>query len=457
MAENLTLAVNHAIDSAISRARMRAANPTAGIDSKRPQAWCEYGFPQEISFDDFAGLYRRGGLAHGAVNKLIGACWKTPPQVIEGEEQDRAKELTAWERAIKPLIAKQRLWQAFAEADKRRLVGRYSGLLLQLRDSKAWDQPATGSAKALAKVIPAWAGSLTPQEFDTDPKSERYGEPKMWQYTETLAGGNVSRRTIHPDRVFILGDYSGDAIGFLEPAYNAFISLEKVEGGSGESFLKNAARQLGVNFDKEVDLNAIAQMYGVSVDQLQQKFNDAAREINRGNDVMLITQGATTSALTSNIPDPRPAYDINLQTVSAALDMPSKILVGMQTGERASSEDQKYFNARCQSRRGELTYEIGDFVAHLMRIGVVERKAEYTAIWDDLASATQTDKLGEAKIMAEINTAALANGDAVFSTEEIRDAAGFEPEEQPDPLPDEDDDDGEGTDPAGEPGRPDQR
>ena len=79
MADNLTLAVNHAIGDAISRARMRAANPTAGIDSKRPQAWCEYGFPETISFEDFAGLYRRGGLAHGAVNKLVQSCWRTPP------------------------------------------------------------------------------------------------------------------------------------------------------------------------------------------------------------------------------------------------------------------------------------------------------------------------------------------------------------------------------------------
>jgi len=31
----------------------------------------------------------------------------------------------------------------------------------------------------------------------------------------------------------ILGDYSDDAIGFMEPAYNAFVSLEMVEGGSG--------------------------------------------------------------------------------------------------------------------------------------------------------------------------------------------------------------------------------
>jgi hypothetical protein len=31
------------------------------------------------------------------------------------------------------------------------------------------------------------------------------------------------------------------------------VSLEKVEGGSGESFLKNAARLNAINFEKEID------------------------------------------------------------------------------------------------------------------------------------------------------------------------------------------------------------
>src|SRR5690606_29874011 len=177
-------------------------------------------------------------------------------------------------------------------ADKRRLVGRYSGLLLHVRDSKGWDKPVSAGVKALVKVTPAWAGSLKPVEFDTDPKSERYGEPTMWQYTEASGHGVAGQdRKIHPDRLFILGDYTDDAIGFLEPAYNAFVSLEKVEGGSGESFLKNASRQLSVSFDKEVNLQDIASMYGVSIDQLQARFNDAAREVNAGNDMMLLLQG----------------------------------------------------------------------------------------------------------------------------------------------------------------------
>lgn len=453
MTDPMQLAVNHALnDMRLARARMGLLNPGMGLDNKRQAAWCEYGFKEHLEFSDFYSLYRRGGLAHGAVNKLIQSCWKTQPEVIEGDEGGRADDATAWELSLKPLIAGGRLWRAFAEADRRRLVGRYSGLLLHVRDSKAWDQPVASGTKSLVKVTPAWAGSLTPAEFETNPRSERYGEPTMWQYKEAAGTGTAGQdRKIHPDRVFILGDYADDAIGFLEPAYNAFVSLEKVEGGSGESFLKNASRQLSVSFDKEVNLQDIASMYGVSVDQLQARFNDAAREVNAGNDMMLVLQGASATPLVSNVPDPTPTYSVNLQTVSCALDIPSKILVGMQTGERASSEDQKYFNARCQSRRGELTFEINDLFQHLMRIGVVKTKAEFTAIWDDLTEPTAGDKLANAKVMAEINSVSLAAGAETFTPGEIREAAGYDPEEVPDPLPDEDDKDGdeaEGSDPA---------
>ncbi|ANI14471.1 DUF1073 domain-containing protein [Pseudomonas citronellolis] len=437
MTDNLQLAVNHALnDLQIARARMGLLNAGMGIDNKRPQAWCEYGFPQDLTFHDFYALYRRGGVAHGAVGKVIGLCWRTNPWIIEGDDQDGAKVETAWEATLKPLMARGKFWKAFAEADTRRLVGRFSGLLLQVRDGNNWDQPVT-KGKALVKMIPAWAGALKPIIFDDKQTSETYGEPTMWQYTEASRDGRAGRQMkVHPDRVFILGDWTSEAIGFLEPAYNAFVSLEKVEGGSGESFLKNAARQIHMDFKETVDLNNIASMYGVTIDQLNQRFNEAARQLNRGNDVLLPTQGATATQLVSAVSDPGPTYNVNLQTAAAALDIPTKILVGMQTGERASSEDQKYFNARCQARRNELTFEINDLVAHLMRIGVIELKAEYTAMWDDLTTATQGERLADAKIMSEINQTAMATGETVFTADEIREQAGFDPLEGGEPLPD---------------------
>ena len=448
MTDKLTLAVNHALnDARMARARMGLLAPTMGLDNKRHSAWCEYGFPEQVTYENLYALYRRGGIAHGAVEKLVGKCWQTNPEIIEGDDADESKDETAWEKNTKKVFTK-RLWRAFAEADRRRQVGRYAGILLHINDSRTWDQPVV-RGKSLKKVTIAWAGSLTVSEWVTDQKSAGYGQPKQWKYVESLPSGGTNQRFVHPDRVFILGDYSNDAIGFLEPGYNACVSLEKVEGGSGESFLKNAARQLNVNFEKEIDFNNLASLYGVSMDELQDKFNEVAGEMNRGNDVLMTTQGATVTPLVTAVADPSATYNVNLQTFAASVDIPVKVLVGMQTGERASTEDQKYFNARCQSRRGDLSFEIEDFSDKLIDLKIIDAVSEKTVIWDDLNEQTGTEKLANAKTMAEINQTFQGSGEnPAFSREEIRTAAGYENVDEF-PLGEEDgDEEDEATDSA---------
>lgn len=437
--DKLQLAVNHALavnSAAIERARQLAANPMGlGMDAKRSQAWCEYGWKEKIEFQDLYNAYKRGGLAFGAVTKLVGKCWGTQPWIIEGEEQQDATKLTAWEQGLQALLPED-IWAKFEEADKRRLVGRYSALILRVRDGKKLKEPVRGRY-GLADVIPVWANALKVSEWHMDSSQENYGTPKMWQYTAELENGTKTLEDVHPDRVFILGDFSRDAIGFLEPAYNAFTNIEKVEGGSGESFLKNAARQVVTSFDKEIDLNGIATMYGVTIEQLQEKFNEAARALNQGIDSMLITQGATTTAIQSTIADPSPTYSVNLQTVSAALDIPSKILVGMQTGERASTEDQKYWDARCQSRRErELTPDIRRFLKKLDGLKIIQLKPVYTVMWDDLTESTVEQKLDNASKLADINQKSVSG--TVFSDNEIRNAAGYEASDMPEPMPEDD-------------------
>uniref|UniRef100_UPI001BD3004B anti-CBASS protein Acb1 family protein n=2 Tax=Enterobacteriaceae TaxID=543 RepID=UPI001BD3004B len=381
------------------------------------------------------------------VEKLVGKCWQTNPEIIEGDDADESENETAWENKSKQVF-NNRFWRSFAEADRRRLVGRYAGILLHVRDEKDWNLPVT-KGRGLQKISVAWAGSLTVSEWDTGLNSKTYGQPKMWQYAERLPNGLSRRVNIHPDRVFILGDYSDDAIGFLEPAYNAFVSLEKVEGGSGESFLKNAARQQNINFDKEVNFGDLASMYGVSVDELQERYNDAARELNRGNDTLLITQGANVTSLVSPVSDPSPTYDVNLQTAAAGVDIPTRILVGNQQAERSSTEDQKYFNARCQSRRVDLAFEIEDFCEKLIYLKIVDSVSQKAVIWDDLNEQTGTEKLTNAKTMGEINQTMQGSGDEpAFTREEIRTAAGYDNDDE-EPLGEEDgDEEGEATDSA---------
>lgn len=401
MTDKLTLAVNHALnDARMARARRGLMAPTMGLDNKRHSAWCEYGFPEQVTYENLYSLYRRGGIAHGAVEKLVGKCWQTNPEIIEGDQADKKRKETAWKKKAKQVFT-NRFWRSFSEADRRRLVGRYAGILLHVRDEKDWNLPVT-KGRGLQKVTVAWAGSLTVGEWDTGLNSKTYGQPKMWQYAERLPNGSNRRVNIHPDRVFILGDYSDDAIGFLEPGYNAAVSLEKVEGGSGESFLKNAARQLNVNFEKEIDFNNLASLYGVSIDELQEKFNEVAGEINRGNDVLMTTQGATVTPLVTAVAETA-TYNVNLQTFAASVDEPVKILVGMQTGERASTEDQKYMNARCQSCRVDLAFEIEDFCDKLIDLQIVDSVSQKAVIWGDLNEQTGTEKLTNSKTMGDIN------------------------------------------------------
>lgn len=442
--QRLQMACNHAVnDLRIARARMGLINSSMGLDQKRFGAWCEYGFKDELEFQDFYNLFRRGGVAHGAVNKIVQTCWSNAPQIIEGDDQDRAKDVTPWENRLKPVFKGGRFWRAFAEADRRRMVGRYSALLLRVRDSGRLSEPIRRKGAALVDVIPVWSSSLKAVGYNENTNHEDYGKVTKWQYTEASIGSLTGRQLeVHPDRIFILGDYSQDAIGFLEPAFNNFVSLEKVEGGSGESFLNNAARQLSISFDKDVDLSGMATAYNVPVGDLQEIFDKTTREMNMGNDASIITQGGTVTPLVASIPDPTPTYNVNLQSAAAALDIPTKILVGMQTGERASTEDQKYFNSRCQSRRElELNFEISDLIEHLMRIGVVERIPEFTVLWDDLNEPTRAERLANAKTMSEINENSLNQGQATFTEDELREAAGYDPLEDEDALPDTDPED----------------
>ena len=140
MTDNLSLAVSAALSQqAIARARMGLMNPYGLDDKRKCSAWSEYGWPESVTYPMLFGLYRRGGLAHGAVNKVIGAIWKTNPWVIEGDDQDESRPETPWEKAATQTLT-ARIWRAFAEADRRRLVGRYSGLLLHINDGKPWYQ-----------------------------------------------------------------------------------------------------------------------------------------------------------------------------------------------------------------------------------------------------------------------------------------------------------------------------
>lgn len=453
----MQLAVNELSERALAAQRLAIGMRSGSSDSKRPNAWCEYGFPSEVGFEDLYQMYERGGVPHGVVHRLLDKCWETMPEIIEGEPDDDDRDPTQWEKTLKKEFKRLKVWKHFKEADRMRLVGHYSGLLLQVADGQAWDQPLSAKRGVLVKLIPAWEGQLTPAAWQTDNTKPDYGEVTMWTFNEAAVKENDSQdpgRTmqIHPSRVFIVGDYR-TGVPLLKAGFNDFITIEKVIGGAGESFLKNAARQLAISFDKETDMAQVAAAYGVPIGELHTAFDSVAKGINRGQDTVLGLQGAVATPLVATVPDPEPPFNVALQSACASVQIPAKVVVGMQTGERASTEDLRDFNKRGQGRRvGELAEDAEGFVAHLIRYRFLDAAPgdEFCCVWDDLSEATVSEKLANAKLAAEVNTAGLGTGDRYFSLDEIRVLAGFEPGAELDPLPESEPTDEEllGADPA---------
>ena len=436
----LMMALNNLAERQIAASRQFAAFGAGSIDQKRPRAYCEYGFPDNPCFDEFYRVYKRHGIGHGALMQVLDKTWQTSPWLIEGEDEfDESRDETQWEKDVKRLFKKKNIFAAIKETDKRKMVGGYAGLIIQVKDSKKWNQKLDKiSAAAIVKFIPVWRGSLEVTAWDTNEASPTYGQPLMYSYKEhTEAIGSSPRMVeMHPSRVIIFGSLT-EPESIYEPVLNALISLEKVTGGSGEAYIKAAARALHIGFDAATDLSQLARAHGMKPDQIGELYNEVVQGVSRGIDSAIITQGGTVETIASAVPDPQQPFEVNLQEVGAGMQVPSTIIVGRQTGTLASNEDVKAFNRFGQSRREN---EVGPntrlVVDWLMEHGVVEQKEDYEVMWDELTESTDAEKLLNAKTMGEVNSQMLASGELVFSPEEIRTAAGYENTDPLTPLPD---------------------
>ena len=133
-----------------------------------------------------------------------------------------------------------------------------------------------------------------------------------------------------------------------------------------------------------------------------------------------------------------------LNDVAAASKIPATILIGQQTGRLASSEDSRHFLSMVNSRRENfMTEMINSVINWLMTTGILPA-SKFTVEWDDLLASSDTERLSNSDSMASTNEKQFKSaGDIPFSGSEIREAAGFDPEEDLEPgdetLPDGDD------------------
>jgi len=429
-------AANSAIEK--DRAQWLASLFNGTSNTKRQRLYQEFGYPVELTFEDFYRAYTRNAIAGASVSRMVDGCWEDLPEIYEGDQTKDATKQTPWDKRINKLM--KRCWKQIKGTDRRNLVGRYAALLIQVKDSNPWSAPVDKTIvsrmaeKALVKLIPAWEAQIEPIEWDSDPDSETFGDVKMYSFTELSVGNNQDARpgriiNVHPDRVILLAEGSEDGSitsgrSMLEDGFNKLLDIEKVSGGASEGFLKNASRQLNYSFSEKTNFAALAKALGVPESQLSEGLDMQVRRLNDSTDSASFMQAGTAEVLSVAAADPEPTWRTALSEWCATVPIPMKELVGMQTGERASTEDSKsWAKTRMSRRNGILTEFITDIITRFWMLGIVPapKGDEITVGWSDLLAPSRAEKIANMSAMADVGVkTASAFGRSAITENEVR-------------------------------------
>ncbi len=195
------------------------------------------------------------------------------PEIIEGDVPTIAK--------TKPHGKKSKQFtNRYGAHSLRRIavVGRYAGILLHIRDEKTLESAAT-KGRGLQKVSVSWAGSLKVGSGTLALTLRHTASRRCGEVHRTILCRMVqSRRVdIHPDRGNCC--HGGITQKMQSDSLNqhiATVSTEKVEGGSGESFLKERCTPAYVNFEGSRLHKYWRRWLWRGIDELQDKFSEVA-------------------------------------------------------------------------------------------------------------------------------------------------------------------------------------
>lgn len=385
----------------------------------------DFGWPDQVTFAMLHRMYERNDLASAAVKKTTEKTFQNLPVINRGEDLDED---------IAAALGRLGFWDKLADVDEYSQVGGYAGVILRLADGKKFDQPVDGVLKLddLVEIIPAWSEQLRVSEWHTDETdAENYGKPKTFTFNESAIGvttGANRNVVVHPDRVFIWSA-TGDthARSSLLSGYNNLIDMEKVSGAGGEGFWKTAAARLNIEVEKGTDIDQFMRATEkASGKPFQEAMDDKAKKVNSGFDSTYISQGMKVAPFSISLPQPKEFFEIPLSSFAAGRSMPVKILIGMQTGERASAEDAQEWNNTITSRRNRWTLpSISDLLRKLESMGMFG--AGWEIEWASLSNDTPAARIERAVKMSDVNTKhAMVADELVFSGAEIRIEAGHD-------------------------------
>lgn len=371
--------------------RLRLARRAGEQYGNKREVFEVAGYPLEDELDAtdgaleyFRSAYERDEVASRIIDLPAETCWGTPPKIVtpDGDEDSFTEQFDEFARRLN-------LWSTFQRADKLTRLGYFSVTLIGARTATDIELREPLQARSLDDVVllepyaQEWVELAT---LSGDPNDPRHNQPEM--YMLNLTGGLQGQRDegpqanmeMHWTRVLHTTEGALDSLVFgrpaLKPVFNRIKDREKVYAATGEAYWQEAVRILNVMLDPDARISD--DDLKTMMDQLGELTHDLRRHFG-GSGVNLEAIGGST-------PDPTGAVGTLERAIAAGSGIPTRILFGNQTGERASTEDRKQWLSQMADRQHNHCEPM--FVRHLLdrlkMAGVQEIPDDYMVQWEPL-------------------------------------------------------------------------
>jgi len=304
-----------------------------------------FGYGTGLCYSDYYGMYDRSALANAIVEKIAKACWNEIPKLMSGDVEILETELA--------MLGKMGFFAAIERADILNRIGNFSILVIQLPDGMDLDKPLAKAGK-LEKLFfqPYNYDGITITKWDDDPASERYMMPEIYQVQTSITGDKskdiqFKAFNVHYSRIIHLAegklDSNIEGRSALRAPWNAIIDAEKVRGGSGEAYFRNARQQRSLEADKDARLEPGS--------EASASLKENIEAFDNGWESTLRLQNMTAKNMTVEMISPRDTFDIIVETISGQTGIPIRILTGKGGGSTTGTEDRASWNAVIADRR----------------------------------------------------------------------------------------------------------
>lgn len=377
------------------------------------------GYPRNLTFDHYLAQYSRHPVAGKAVDYPAQQTWRQPPEIADGDNK-RQRTNTRFARSARQLINELRLWHYAERVDRLAGIGRYALLVIGTRGARLHEPaPDRLVAADILYIRPYAEGDVTNIGYTTEIASARFGLPT----TYTISLGNVGSvalgsQPVHYTHVIhVAEDALTDGVfgrPRLQRLYNILDDITKIAGGSAEATWKLVYKGA-----------VIAARDGYDISDSAADLTDKADEYIHGMRRVLTLQGADMNVLGGEVVDPTGVWHVLERLVSAATDIPTRLLFGSERGELASSQDQENYAAIIEARREKFVEPVivRPLLDWLIMRGVLPAptSGQYTVVWP---SAYQIGDRERANIeQSRAQTAATLAG--IYDPQEAARVAGY--------------------------------